>query len=162
VPLLHPGAIVKATATDPAGNTSSLSSAVTVTATDSVGDGIPNAWRAAHFGGTGVLTNAQSCASCDPDHDGMTNLQEYRAGTDPTNATSELRLANPARSGTNILVSFQSVTGIVYRIESRNDLSIGFWSLLSDQLLSPGGIVQITDPGAAVLSNRLYRLSVLP
>jgi hypothetical protein len=161
-PLLHPGAIVKATATDPAGNTSSLSSAVTITATDTVGDGIPNAWRAAHFGGTAITTNAQSCATCDPDHDGMNNLQEYRAGTDPANAASALRLASPTRSGTNILLSFQSVTGIVYRIESRNDLSTDSWSILADQFLSPGGTVQITDPGAIILPNRFYRLSILP
>ena len=48
--------------------------------TDSVGDGITDAWRAAYFGGDGTTTNSQSCATCDPDGDGMSNLQEYPRG----------------------------------------------------------------------------------
>jgi alpha-tubulin suppressor-like RCC1 family protein len=57
---------------------------VTVTiATDSVGDGIPDWWRQQYFGGDGTTTDSTSCASCDPDGDGLTNLQEYQAGRDP-------------------------------------------------------------------------------
>ena len=37
---------------------------------DTVGDGIPDWWRSQYFGGAGTTTNAASCASCDPDHDG--------------------------------------------------------------------------------------------
>ncbi|HTS19276.1 MAG TPA: LamG-like jellyroll fold domain-containing protein [Verrucomicrobiae bacterium] len=55
---------------------------------DSIGDGVPDWWRAEYFGGDGTTTNSQSCASCDPDDDGFSNLQEYQAGTDPTNPTS--------------------------------------------------------------------------
>lgn len=55
---------------------------------DSVGDGIPDAWRKQFFGGTGTTTNSQSCVACDPDGDGVTNLQEYQRGTDPTNPQS--------------------------------------------------------------------------
>ncbi len=51
-----------------------------VIASDSVGDGIPDAWRQAYFLGDGTTTNSQSCATCDPDHDGFNNLQEYLAG----------------------------------------------------------------------------------
>lgn len=50
--------------------------------TDTIGDGIPDWWRLQHFG-SGTTTNSSSCASCDPDGDGLTNLQEYQAGTDP-------------------------------------------------------------------------------
>ena len=49
-PAVLVGQIIRATATDPAGNTSGLSGAVTNVGPDSVGDGIPNAWRAAFFG----------------------------------------------------------------------------------------------------------------
>ena len=59
---------------------------------DSVGDGIPDWWRAWYFGGNGGSTNGQSCAAADPDGDGMTNWQEYQCDTDPTDPTSRLAI----------------------------------------------------------------------
>ena len=44
---------------------------------DSDNNGLTDAWERQHFGSIGVLPNA------DPDGDGMSNLQEYLAGTDP-------------------------------------------------------------------------------
>ena len=156
------GRIITVAATDPAGNTSSLSSGTAVTDTDSVGDGIPDAWRAAHFGGSGATTNSSSCAACDPDHDGLTNLQEFLAGTDPNNAAGVLRIGVPAKSGADIVVSFQSVAGITYRVEVRSQLNGGNWEVLADQILGTGGVIQITDPGAAALPHRFYRVDMLP
>jgi hypothetical protein len=53
--------------------------------TDSVGDGISDGWRQYYFGqyGIGTTTNAYSCASCDANGDGVTNLQHYLAGSNP-------------------------------------------------------------------------------
>ena len=47
---------------------------------DSVGDGIPDWWRAQYFGGNGTTTNGQSCATCDADGTGQNNLFKYVAG----------------------------------------------------------------------------------
>jgi hypothetical protein len=55
---------------------------------DTVGDGITDFWRALYFGGDGSTTNSTSCASCDPDDDGFTNLDEWQIGTDPTDPNS--------------------------------------------------------------------------
>jgi hypothetical protein len=55
---------------------------------DTVGDGIPDWWRALYFGGSGTTTNSSSCASCDPDGDGISNLEQYLRGTNPTNSLS--------------------------------------------------------------------------
>ena len=44
-------------------------------ATDSDGNGLPDAWETLHFGHLGLDPNA------DPDHDGASNLMEYLAGT---------------------------------------------------------------------------------
>ncbi|HWX22285.1 MAG TPA: M12 family metallopeptidase [Candidatus Binatia bacterium] len=156
------GQIITATATDPAGNTSPLSAGVAVAATDSVGDGIPNAWRAIYFGGSGNTTNSQSCASCDPDHDGMSNLQEFLSGTNPTNAASALRITAINRAGADMTVSFNSVTGIVYRIETRTDLGLGVWSVLADEILGTGAVLPITQPGAAALPRQFYRVGAEP
>ena len=156
------GWVITATATDPAGNTSPLSAGRAVTTTDTVADGIPNAWRQLYFSGSGTSTNAQSCAACDADHDGMSNLQEFLAGTNPTNAASVLRLSSLTRTGSSVTLGFVSAPGLAYRIEARDDLGAGTWSLLSDQLLGTGGLLQITDPGEAGLPHRFYRLDAEP
>jgi hypothetical protein len=49
---------------------------------DTDGNGMPDVWQLAYFGHTGVKPNA------DPDHDGLSNLQEYQAGTNPFKADS--------------------------------------------------------------------------
>ncbi|MBN1672631.1 MAG: fibronectin type III domain-containing protein, partial [Kiritimatiellae bacterium] len=53
-------------------------------AEDADQDALPDAWEDAHFGGTGQATDG------DPDGDGMSNHEEYIAGTDP--------LAKPAEA----------------------------------------------------------------
>lgn len=50
---------------------------------------IPNWWRMKYFHSE-VCQNEDICAdNADPDHDGLTNLEEYRAGTDPNNPDSD-------------------------------------------------------------------------
>jgi hypothetical protein len=156
------GNVVTATATDTAGNTSQLAAGVVVTGIDSVGDGIPDAWRRAHFGGSGTTTNSLSCAACDPDHDGRSNLQEFLAGTDPNNAASVLHLSGVSINGPDILVSFTTVQGVTYRLDTRSSFGSGYWSILADQLLGTGGLLQLTDPGAATLPAGFYRLEARP
>jgi len=156
------GQIITGTATDPAGNTTSLSAGVTVTGTDSVGDGITDAWRSEYFGGSGATTNSFSCATCDPDHDGFDNLQEFLAGTNPTNAASKLLIGSISENGADIRVNFFSVQGIVYRIEFTDNLAGAGWSILADQIIGTGGTIQLTDPNAARLPQRYYRVAVLP
>jgi hypothetical protein len=51
----------------------------------SVGDGIPDDWKVAH----GLDPNDPYVAMEDPDHDGLTNLEEYQAGTDPNNPDTD-------------------------------------------------------------------------
>ena len=134
---------------------------MTVTGVDSVGDGISDAWRRAYFGGSGATTNAVSCATCDADQDGYDNLQEFFAGTNPTSAASRLLIGSVAANGGGLVVSFPTTLGIVYRVEFTDALGSS-WSLLADQILGTGATMQITNPGAAALRNRYYRLDVLP
>ncbi|MFO1475410.1 MAG: M12 family metallopeptidase [Verrucomicrobiota bacterium] len=156
------GWILTATATDPSGNTSPLSGGVTVAATDSVGDGIPNAWRSFRFGGTGTTTNSQSCAACDPDQDGLSNYQEFLAGTNPTHAASTIKLSVLGVANPDVTLGINSAPGVVCRVEARTDLAAGSWTVLADQLIGNGGTVSLVDPGAGTLGRRFYRLDVLP
>jgi hypothetical protein len=75
-------------ASNAAGVTVSLPAQLTVLA-DNDGDRLPDEWETAH----GLRSDDPVDAAVDNDHDGMTNLAEYLAGTNPTNALSVLKLA---------------------------------------------------------------------
>jgi hypothetical protein len=155
------GRIITATATDPAGNTSGMSGGVTVAATSTVNDGIPNAWRALYFGGSGTTTNSQSCATCDADGTGMNNFQKFLAGLNPTNSASVLRLNALSSNVSNNVASFLSAPGTIYRVLSRDDLASGFWSIDADQVVGTGTNIFIADPNIFSTAKRFYRLQVL-
>ena len=160
--IVSAGQIITATVTDDVGNTSPFSAGVTISTTSSPNDSIPNAWRALYFGGNGSITNNQSCATCDPDGDGANTLQEFFSGTNPTNAANVFLVTITATNNNNTTVNFQSSTGSVYRIETRDDLNTNAWSILADQVLGTGSSIQFADPAASVLPKRFYRGRVLP
>jgi hypothetical protein len=63
-----------------------------------------------------------SADTADPDGDFFPNYHEWRAGTDPTNALSLLRLLPPVPLGSDLAVSWQSVPGRSYVLEASMDL----------------------------------------
>jgi hypothetical protein len=98
--------------------------------TDSVGDGIPDAWRAQYFGGSGTTTNAESCAACDADGNGMSNLQKYVTGTNPTNAASVFRLQITAQASANsVLLNWPEVPGRSYQLQYKTNLTDAVWQI---------------------------------
>jgi len=87
--------------------------------------GVPDDWKIRHFGGTG-MPGADSMDDCD--HDGMNNLCEYLAGTNPTNAASRLEIQSSvqAADGTNFLFRWSSVSGKRYSVDAGTNLMEGF------------------------------------
>jgi len=128
---------------------------------DSVGDGISDSWRATQFGSP-TSTNSASCGTCDPDGDGLNNLQEYLAGTSPQDASNFLRVNSFLPSGNDADMAFGTVLGMNYRVEYTSDLITGVWFVLSNNITGNGGIIQIVDPGAVNQSTRFYRVRLLP
>ena len=127
---------------------------------DSDGNGLPDWWETANFGALGVNPAA------DADGDGMTNLQEYLAGTNPTSAASRLAITATALvpNGTNrdFRLTFPSVSGVVYRVESSASLAPGSWTALGADLTGSGAALQATDPAANTRAKRFYRVEVIP
>jgi hypothetical protein len=127
----------------------------------SVNDGIPDAWRARYFGGSGTTTNNLSAATADPDHDGLNNLQEFLAGTDPTKSASVLDLTaiGPAFSTNTVIL--HSADGIVYQIWFSDDLAPATWAILADQVVGTGGDIPVAVPGGGEAGQRFYRAKVV-
>jgi Tol biopolymer transport system component len=130
-------------------------------AIDSDGDGIPDAWMLQHFGHATGQASDQSRAQDDPDGDGMNNLQEFIAGTDPLNGASVLKTAITLVVATNgAVLNWQASTGRTYRVYYKDDLSDPQW------LDAPGAVTVTGNRGSysapSVLPRRYYRVSVAP
>lgn len=74
---------------------------LTILVSDSDGDGLPDSWETAHGLNTQDSTGDNG-ASGDIDKDGMTNLAEYRADTDPRDPLSLLRVT-ACQTGANTM-----------------------------------------------------------
>lgn len=119
----------------------SLSNAFAYVQTDTIrqgaldSNGLPIAWELQNFGHTGVDPNA------DPDHDGLSNAQEYQAGTDPNNANSVLLIigGNFASGGTTASLTWNSVPTRFYYILKDTDLTTSIWTDSGLGLISPSG-----------------------
>jgi TusA-related sulfurtransferase len=106
-------------------------------AEDSVGDGVLDSWRALYFGGSGTTTNSDSAANADPDGDGMSNFQEYKAGTSPDDAQSVLRLGSII-SGSDMTINFPTVGGRRYRLEMTDSLTTPAWETVLYNIVGDG------------------------
>ncbi len=79
-----------------------------------VGDGIPNGWKQQY----GLDPFDPNLASADTDGDGRNNLQEYLAGTDPTNSASAFRIIEIAPDDGDMLIAWTAVGGKRYALQT--------------------------------------------
>jgi len=98
-------------------------------ALDSDGDGIPDAWMFKYFGHPTGQAADLSRPQDDADADGMSNFQEFIAGTDPTNSASVLRIQISFVSSTNgVELSWPASAARSYHVQFKNALAQSSWA----------------------------------
>lgn len=116
-------------------------------------DEIPDTWAYQYSGNaTGVV------ASADDDHDGYTNYQEYRFGTDPTNDLSRFEFSCRAPTTNNYArLYFTTTAGRDYTLEYRISLTEGTWQPL---VTLPGSGSPLNLKDYNIGEKRFYRVNV--
>jgi hypothetical protein len=97
----------------------------------------------------------------DSDGDGVLDLQEAIAGTDPLDGSSAFRVSGVLVSGSDVTVEFPSVAGRTYAVECSTDLRGDSWAVIKGAIPGTGQPVIFIDKGANTrLSRCFYRVRV--
>jgi hypothetical protein len=91
----------------------------------------------------------------------MTNWQEWRCQTDPTNAISALRLISAMPDTTNIIVTWQSVAGVNYFLERSTNLAVTrAFTPLGTSIIGQTNRTSFVDTNMVPLKPLYYRVGV--
>jgi T5SS/PEP-CTERM-associated repeat protein len=106
-------------------------------------------------------------AAGDWDGDGMSNLQEYLAGTDPTNSLSVLRITAIAQEGDDMRVTWTMGNGKTNALQATaGDDGGGFTNTFADLFIvtnTVGTATNYLDTGGATNApSRFYRVRLVP
>jgi hypothetical protein len=129
---------------------------------DSDGDGIPDNWMMQYFGHATGQASDLSLAQDDADGDGMSNLAEYLAGTNPKDAHSYLSITGIGVGGTNgVQIRWGSASNKLYSLQRAVALSggLGFTNIAEHILSTPPENVYL-DATATNSPSLFYRVKV--
>ncbi len=134
-----------------------VSSSILTVLADSDFDGMSDDFEQLYFG-----SPTGGDANTDSDGDGVSNVNEFRAGTNPTDATSRLAVTRIRRQGNDVVISFPSVVDKRYRLQASASLTSPAWTDLAIlPALGSSGPRDATDLNGASLAERFYRIAVI-
>jgi hypothetical protein len=93
---------------------------ISVVLEDGDGNGLLDAWERLFFGRTGVDPSA------DADGDGLDNLAEHKAGTNPNDFQSQFRFVRVHPQAGGVLVEWSSVANRSYSVLRSSDVLTGY------------------------------------
>jgi hypothetical protein len=115
-------------------------------------------WRYGYFNTT--LNSGDAADSTDPDQDGMSNMDEFIAGTIPTNSLSRLAFTGTSSAANKLTLDFPSVLGRTYRIQWTDTLVTPVsWNTLSNAIPGTAQLLQINDTMTS--TQRFYRIQIV-
>ena len=148
--------LLKARAYKPGLNQSPIASAqftITILNPDSDSDGLPDSWEFQYF------TDLSTDPNVDADADGLTNLQEYLAGTIPTNPASTLRLTILQNQAGEFILQWSSSAGSLYQVERASSTNM-FFELSASDIPATPPVNSYTLPPAAGAAYYRVRLKL--
>ena len=146
--------VINVSGSNSVGTVTNVSVAVVRLVSDTDGDGIPDAWEAQYFTN---LTTAGSAT--DSDGDGMSDRNEFLAGSAPNDSNSLLKatsVSGGAIAGT--LVQWQSHSNKSYVISRSENLPTGFTGIGSNIAATPP--LNVYTDSVSTNALRAYRIEV--
>jgi len=125
---------------------------------DTDNDGLADDWELRYFGSTATFGG-----QADSDGDGASNLNELRAGTNPTNAQSFFGIRSLTVEGTNATITWQTAGGRTNVVQAASALNGNFVDL-SPPLVAPGSGDVVTSylDSSTNFNTRFYRIRTAP
>ena len=124
---------------------------------DSDNDGIPDNWEIAN----GLDPLAANDAKIDTDQDGLSNLAEYYAGTDPQNAASVFHLSAKLLDTSIIELSFDAArSGQLVELQTTEQIGQGKWETMLEWPAEDAGLQQL-EVDVSDSSAQFFRLLIL-
>ena len=96
----------------------------------------------------------------DNDGDCVSNADEDIAGTNPLLNTSRLAISAIARSGADVVLTFPSIPGRYYRLETSTSLAPNSWSFVSNSIMATSSNSSFTHANGSSDPKRFYRIRV--
>jgi beta-glucanase (GH16 family) len=123
-----------------------------------------SAWQTLYFGNP---TNANAAANADPDGDGVSNSNEFLAGTDPTNSASFFGITSVATEANDIRVTWMMGSGKTNALQATSgDPDGGYLTNFTDIFTvtnTVGSTTNYLDLGANTNAPaRYYRVRLVP
>jgi hypothetical protein len=106
-------------------------------------DGLPDDWQSLYWG---TDSSKWPSPNVDSDGDGATNLQEFLAGTDPTDPGSALRV-QAVSTAQGVQLGWNSHPGFVYQVQVSQSLVAGSWTNVGAPRFAAGIIDSVPMDG---------------